>query len=896
MWWLALIAGCRSDPPAASPAPAVTLQPPTPGPAATPDPTLAEWTVLVYMAADNPLEPAALTALTTWEAAGLPAQVQVVVQLDRADGLATTDDDWREARRYRLSADPAQPTLASEPLALLGEVDSSAPDPLADFIAWGLTHHPARRYALVLWGPGAGWLGLNPDSASPGHTLSLVQLAEALRAGLAAAGLPRFDLLALDASLMGQLEALNAVAFAAPYAVAAPDVWAGPDWITGRLLTALAADPGQAGRDLALATTAGASLPLAAVALDELPPAVTALDQLARQLADDPPLSISLAATARAASRVYAAVAPNAGLFYGAVEARPWLAALAQLAEESSLQTAATTALVALEQAQLAAPAGGLSFYFPQERRAYDPRYTEEGGLLNWDLFLLRAYNQVLPAPTLALLTAPDEVVGLAAPAYLTYEISGRGLLPPAFVAGQALEDGRRRVLVYDLLPPPARSAWGDGVQTGAFTWDGVGIYASDSLSETFVLTWPAGPQRTLSGRYTPAGASTTWPAYLTFDPAGGRPVALWVTQEAALLPIAAQVGDRFQVDEVYVDGAGRLIAEPGLSLDLSQLQLTPRPVSDGDYFVGLTAANRQGELTPAVVGVGVEHPPDALDYRPFVDVAHGLHWLYPADWSRPVVSGTLVYTQSPSQTASLYVETRPQTTAADAAALQAEALAGWSGVSLLYQDSLTLAGVAAARAAYGYADLTGERTGLLVTVVREGQGYIIDLDAPAAAVSQTLATMDVLTTYWTFRSLPLPQPGARWTMQADQLGPAGYQLEQLPEGWRRWSALSNPRQFIAVRADPSQGRSSAALLAEWLALAHAATPDLAQGEAEALGLNGRAWQQRAFRYTDNQGTLVAGLLLARAGAEEQVVWAEAPLEVWPEVYELALLLAASQP
>ncbi len=895
MLLLAWGVGCRPDTPTTRPAPAVTLHPPTPAPAADPDE--AAWTVLVYMVADNPLEPAALEAIAAWEAAGLSQQVQVVVQIDRAEGYAVTPDDWREARRYRLSADPTQATLAGEPLALLGEVDSSAPEPLADFIAWGLTHYPARRYALALWGPGAGWLGMNADSTSPGRSLSPAHLGEALRVGLAATEQARFDLLALDASLMGQLEVFNALTFAAAYAVAPPDAWAGPEWVTGQLLAALAAGPQQDGRALALRLAQEASAPLTAVALDEIPAAVAAVEQLAQQMGNDPALSISLAGAAQSAGRHYAAITPNAGLFYGAVEARPWLAALAQLGEDATVQAAAAAAVAALDKAQLAAPAGGLSLFFPQEKRAYNPRYLEEGGLPHWDLFLLRAYNQVLPAPALALLTAPAGAVGLAAPAYLTYEVSGRGLLPPAFVAGPALEDGRRRAWVYELLPPsPTASTWGDGVQTGAFTWDGVGLYATDGVSGTFALPWPAGPWRTLSGRYAPADSAQTWPAYVAFDPAGGRPTTIWATVEAAPIPITPQPGDRFQVDDIFVDGAGRLLAEPGLSLELSQLQLQPRPVPDGDYFVGLTAANRQGELTPAFVGVGVENPPPLSTYRPFLDTVHGLQWFYPVTWQRPVVSDTLTYTQSPSQTATLYVEVRPQTTAPDAAALQGEVMAGWSGVSLLYQDSVALAGVPAQRVAYGYADQTGERTGVLLTLVQAGQGYVIDLDAPAEALTETLATMDVLSAYWAWRSTPAPQPGARWTMQAGQVGPAGYTLETLPEGWRRWSALTNPRQFIAVRADPTQGRSSAAVLEAWLALAQAATSDLTQGDAGELGLNGRAWQQRAFRYTDNQGTLVAGLLLVHAGAQEQVVWAEAPLEVWPEVYELALLLAASQP
>ena len=77
--------------------------PPTsaPLPTATYDATLDDWTLLVYMDADNNLELPGLLDLNEMEAAGSSEQVNVIVQIDRALGETASDGDWSNPRRYR---------------------------------------------------------------------------------------------------------------------------------------------------------------------------------------------------------------------------------------------------------------------------------------------------------------------------------------------------------------------------------------------------------------------------------------------------------------------------------------------------------------------------------------------------------------------------------------------------------------------------------------------------------------------------------------------------------------------------------------------------------------------------------------------------------------------------
>ncbi len=104
------------------------------------------WTVLVYMAGDNNLDPSGIVDLLEMKKVGSTAAVTVVAEFDRASG--------RGAKRYVLRKGGA---LADDAVASLGRVNTGDPRQLVDFVRWGVGAYPAERYALVLWNHGAGW-------------------------------------------------------------------------------------------------------------------------------------------------------------------------------------------------------------------------------------------------------------------------------------------------------------------------------------------------------------------------------------------------------------------------------------------------------------------------------------------------------------------------------------------------------------------------------------------------------------------------------------------------------------------------------------------------------------------------------------------------------------------
>jgi hypothetical protein len=118
----------------------------------------AQWTFMVYMVGDCDLETAAVNDFLEMAEVGSNANLNIVVQFDRAVGYDTRYDDWTTCKRY-LVTQGMTPT-AGNALMDLGETDMGDPNTLRDFINWAAGNYPAERYALILWDHGGGWRSL----------------------------------------------------------------------------------------------------------------------------------------------------------------------------------------------------------------------------------------------------------------------------------------------------------------------------------------------------------------------------------------------------------------------------------------------------------------------------------------------------------------------------------------------------------------------------------------------------------------------------------------------------------------------------------------------------------------------------------------------------------------
>ncbi|MBK8047285.1 MAG: hypothetical protein IPK16_09280 [Anaerolineales bacterium] len=213
----------------------------------------SEWLIMLYQNADDQiLEQDIYMDLNEAELVGSTDDVIIVSQFDRYDGAFDGDGDWTTAKRLLVLQDDDLDAVSSEELEDLGEIDSGDPQTLQDFLIWGITNFPAKKYALVLSDHGAGWMGgWNDDAPEEGSSMSVNEIDQALAGALAETGIDKFEFIGFDACLMSQVEALSGVAPYAHYAVASEEVEPAIGWAYSKFLAQLAAKPKQNGAELA---------------------------------------------------------------------------------------------------------------------------------------------------------------------------------------------------------------------------------------------------------------------------------------------------------------------------------------------------------------------------------------------------------------------------------------------------------------------------------------------------------------------------------------------------------------------------------------------------------------------------------------------------------------------
>jgi Clostripain family len=239
------------------------------------------WTVMVYMAGDNSLDPEGVQDLKEMKQVGSTDQVNVIAEFDRAVGHA--------ARRYYLRKGGV---VTGDAVASLGEVNTGDPKFLMDFIHWGIKNYPAQHYLLVLWNHGQGWddtdiyaderfRGLRRLASGPiRHALFRAPVRTALKkartdtetraillddnakdfldnqemkkvlADTAKLLRRKLDILGMDACLMSMAEVGYQMRDSAAYTVGSEQTEPGEGWPYSTILGALAKKPDMTPRDL----------------------------------------------------------------------------------------------------------------------------------------------------------------------------------------------------------------------------------------------------------------------------------------------------------------------------------------------------------------------------------------------------------------------------------------------------------------------------------------------------------------------------------------------------------------------------------------------------------------------------------------------------------------------
>ena len=351
--------------------------------------TSRDWTFLVYMAANNDLEPDAVANLGELIQSESP-KASIVVEVDRGmnysqEGVGGVEA-WSGAKRFLVEGG----SLSEK--ADLGDIDSTNPKELEAFVQWGLKNYPSRHTALILWDHGGGWSGFASSEANPDGNLDPASIRDALSRALKATGVRRLDLLGFDACLMANYEAALVFQPLSAYYLASEETEPGHGWDYSSLKSVF--DGGGDAVALGKAIIAGFRQK-SAKADDESEITLSLVDMAAL-----PSLTEAVSAFSDAALGGIAKAAPFLGrsankvLRFGKspepdqdlhlVDLGAFAAKVA--ADEPELAPASRDLRAALDRATLAEVAGsrnkgatGLSAYFPDRKSSYDKGYDSIG-------------------------------------------------------------------------------------------------------------------------------------------------------------------------------------------------------------------------------------------------------------------------------------------------------------------------------------------------------------------------------------------------------------------------------------------------------------------------------------------------------------------------------------
>lgn len=482
-----IVTGCASKPNV------VTNAPPGPeGP--------ADWTLLVYMAADCDLEKAALRDVREMAATGSGANHNVVVQIDRAPAgkrkSGYTDKPLLNLPRFTTTKRLLVHEGSLEELADVGETNTGDPAALAEFVAWGIETFPSEKVALVLWDHGGAVAGFGWDDTNGGKGLLVPEITKAVSDGLAAAGRSKLDVFGFDACLMGHLEIAFDLRLLSDFYVASEEVVPSHGWNYKSIVDAM--QQNAAPVDFATGIVTGFEqqcrkkktvngCTLAVVDTAKLDAIVQAMGDLGDSLEEktETAPTWTTVAQALATTERYGAK-PGSKQKHGSLDAWHFSSLAPAGADDAAAVRAAIEGAVISNFHGAGKPnAHGLTIFIPKPAQAQKPGFT---GLAftkqpGWVPFL-NAYNSFgqkdTVAPTVSAISVErrgDASFNVAA------TVSGEDIAEVVGYVGITQPDDTIRVVSYEVLAPGAVS----------FQWDGTLPRMTDGVSSSGVTLYPEG-------------------------------------------------------------------------------------------------------------------------------------------------------------------------------------------------------------------------------------------------------------------------------------------------------------------------------------------------------------------------------------------------------------------
>lgn len=219
----------------------------------------AEWTIFVYGHADHNLSDSMLVDLREMENATLSPQVRVIaaIDYDASQPMPGTTGNYPEGTVvYEILGGGKSRVIATYPEQNFDDIDV-----MVDLAQKAFTQYPSKKRGLVLWDHGGAWAGgyggdTQNDTVSP-TPMSVAQVKTALVSLLGKLRQGKFDFLAFDTCLMGNLEVAFELKDLAQYYFASAELDFGPGWDYTAALNTFVARPTADAKTLAPEIIAG---------------------------------------------------------------------------------------------------------------------------------------------------------------------------------------------------------------------------------------------------------------------------------------------------------------------------------------------------------------------------------------------------------------------------------------------------------------------------------------------------------------------------------------------------------------------------------------------------------------------------------------------------------------
>ncbi len=212
-----------------------------------------EWTIMVFVNGKNNLEQFALKDMNEMEMVGSTDKVNIVTEVGRIKGFDSSDGDWKTVRRYLVKKDTETAKVTSPVLAEFPKVDMGDYKSVIDFANWAKANYPAKKYMLILWNHGAGWIKARGLEATKGisyddetkHNINTPQMAQILKE------IGGVDVYGSDACLMQMAEVDYEIMNYVKFIVGSEETEPGDGYTYNDFLAPVAAKPAMDPEELA---------------------------------------------------------------------------------------------------------------------------------------------------------------------------------------------------------------------------------------------------------------------------------------------------------------------------------------------------------------------------------------------------------------------------------------------------------------------------------------------------------------------------------------------------------------------------------------------------------------------------------------------------------------------